>query len=191
MKHLTRLLFILGLLAVFITPSVAQDKDKDKEKPAAPLTRAQLIAAAREIMTAQQYCALITLDEDGRPVVRTMNPFPPDDDMIVWFATNTLTRKAQQIRRDPRVALYYADHSKATGFVAISGKAVLVSDQAEIKRHWRAYWDSAFPDKTKLVLIKVIPERMDVLNYKAGAINDPVTWRTPSVEFTNADSKAK
>jgi len=187
MKSLTRLLFILALLAVLAAQSVAQDK----EKPAAPLTRAELIAAAREIMTAQQYCALITLDEDGRPVVRTMNPFPPEDDMTVWFATSTLTRKAQQIHRDPRVALYYADHSKATGFVAISGKAVLVSDQAEIKKRWRAYWDSAFPDKTKLVLIKVIPERMDVLNYKAGALNDPVTWRTPSVEFKNTEPKTK
>ena len=36
-------------------------------------------------MTAQHYCALITLGEDGRPVVRTMNPFPPDDDMMVWY----------------------------------------------------------------------------------------------------------
>jgi len=187
MKSLTRLLFIVGLIAALIIPSVAQEN----EKPAAPLTRTQLIAAAREIMTAQQYCALITLGEDGRPVVRTMNPFPPEDDMIVWFATSTLTRKYQQIRRDPRVTLYYADHSKATGFVALSGKAELVSDQAEIKKHWRAYWDSAFPDKAKLVLIKVIPERMDVLNYKAGAINDPVTWRTPSVDFTNSASQAK
>ncbi len=187
MKSLPRLLFVIALLAALIVPAVAQEK----EKPAAPLTRAQLISAAREIMTAQQYCALITLDEGGRPVVRTMNPFPPDDDMIVWFATSTLTRKFQQIRRDPRVTLYYADHSKATGFVALSGKAELVSDQSEIKKHWRAYWDSAFPDKTKLVLIKVIPERMDVLNYKAGAINDPVTWRTPSVEFKSTISQPK
>jgi general stress protein 26 len=187
MKNLSRLLFIFGLLTALIAPSVAQEK----EKPAAPLTRAQLISAAREIMTAQHYCALITLGEDGRPVVRTMNPFPPEDDMTVWFATSTLTRKCQQIRHDPRVTLYYADHSKATGFVALSGKAELVSDPAEIKKHWRAYWESAFPDKTKLVLIKVIPERMDVLSYKAGALNDPVTWRTPSVEFKNTEPQTR
>jgi len=187
MKTLTRLLFVLGLVIALITPSLAQEK----ERPTAPLSRADLIAAAREIMTAQQYCALITLGEDGRPVVRTMNPFPPDDDMIVWFATSTSTRKAQQIRRDSRVTLYYADHAKATGFVALSGTAVLVDDQAEIKKHWRAYWESAFPDKTKLVLIKVTPEHMDVLNYKRGAINDPVSWRTPSVDFKNADSGSK
>ncbi len=187
MKSLTRLLFIMGLLAVFATPVVAQKK----EKPPAPLTRSELIAAAREIIGAQQYCALITLDEQGRPVARTMNPFSPEDDMTVWIATNTLSRKVQQLRHDPRVTLYYADHSKATGFVAISGHAVLVDDRAEMIKRKRAYWDSAFPGFKNLVLIKVIPERMDVLNYKAGAVNDPVTWRTPSVEFKNAEPKTK
>ncbi len=169
---------VLCLLALFAATSFAQEKEKT-----APLTRADLIAAAREIMTAQQYCALITLDEEGRPVARTMNPFPPEDDMTVWIATSTLTRKVQQIRHDPRVTLYYADHSKATGFVAISGHAVLVDDRAEMIKRKRAYWDQAFPGFKNLVLIKVIPERMDVLNYKAGALNDPVTWRTPSAEF--------
>jgi general stress protein 26 len=53
-----------------------------------------------------------------------MNPFPPEEDMTVWVATNTNNRKVQEIRNDPRVCLYYADHSKATGYVALSGNAV-------------------------------------------------------------------
>ena len=44
--------------------------------------RAPSIAAAREIMTAQTCCGLITIDPTGRPQVRTMNPFPPDADMF-------------------------------------------------------------------------------------------------------------
>ncbi len=52
-------------------------------------------------MTAQTYCALITIDETGRPQVRTMNPFPPDEDMTVWFATNTRSLKVQQMRKRP------------------------------------------------------------------------------------------
>jgi hypothetical protein len=51
--------------------------------------RAKLIDAAREIMLAQTYCALITLDERGLPAARTMNPFPPEEDMTVWIATET------------------------------------------------------------------------------------------------------
>jgi hypothetical protein len=41
------------------------------------------------------------------------------------------------------------------------------------------------------VLIKVIPEHIDVLNYKSGALADSVTWRTPSVEFQKAEVQAK
>lgn len=163
-------------------PSLAHAEAGD-EKPRAPLGRPELIAAAREIMAGQTYCALITQDEEGRPQVRTMNPFPPEEDMTVWIATSTLTRKARHIRHDPRVTLYYANHSQATGYVAITGKAELVDDRAEMIKRKRAYWDSAFPGFKNLVLIKVVPERMDVLNYSKGALNDPETWRTPSLDF--------
>jgi general stress protein 26 len=155
----------------------------EQEKPAGPLNRSELIAAAREIIASQQYCALITQDGRGCSQARTVNPFPPEDDMTVWVATSTLTRKVQQIRRDPRVTLYYADHAKATGYVAISGRAVLVDDRAEMIKRKRAYWDTAFPEFKNLVLIKVILEHLDVLNYSRGALNDPVTWHAPSVEF--------
>ncbi len=171
------LAIVISLILTLPKPELAQSK----QNPA--LGRDQLIGAAREIMQSQNYCALITIDETGRPAVRTMNPFPPEQDMTVWIATNTKTRKIQQIRRDPRVCLYYADHKNAIGYVALTGKAVLIDDMQEILKRKRAYWDTAFPGLKDLVLIKVIPEEMDVLNYKQGALADKVTWRTPTVKF--------
>jgi general stress protein 26 len=175
------LLFLL--LSVLAAPAPAQDAPPPKSTPPAPEERARLVAAAREIMGAQTYCALVTLDETGRPQVRTMNPFPPEDDMTVWFATNTRSRKVREMRRDPRVTLYYADHAKATGYVALSGRAVLTEDMQEILKRKRAYWDQAFPGLKNLVLVKVVPERLDVLNYKAGTQADAETWRTPSIDL--------
>ena len=152
------------------------------EKAATPPTRDELVAAARKVMTSQTYCALITLDAAGRPSVRTMNPFPPEDDLTVWFATNDRSRKVAEMRADPRVTLYYADHAKASGYVSLSGRAVLVDDQAEILKRKRAYWDQSFPGLKNLVLVKVVPEKLDVLNYEGRIVVDPVTWRTPSVD---------
>ncbi len=173
-----RALLILPL-ALAVSPVVLA-----QEKPSsAPDERGRLVAAAREIMAAQTYCALVTIDETGRPQVRTMNPFPPEEDMTVWFATNTRSRKVREIRRDPRVALYYSNHANAIGYVQITGHAVLVDDKQEILKRKRAYWDQAFPGLQNLVLIKVVPERLDVLNYKAGVQADPETWRTPSIEL--------
>jgi general stress protein 26 len=178
--------FALSLLTLAVlSPSRAQEKEKQPPE----LDRAALIAAAREIMTAQTYCALVTIDETGRPQVRTMNPFPPDEDMVVWFATNTRSLKVRQMRKDPRVTLYYADHLNATGYVALSGRAELTEDTAEILKRKRAYWDQAFPGLRNLVLIKVVPERLEVLNYKAGTQANPDTWRPPVVEFSPAPKK--
>jgi len=140
------------------------------------------IAAAREIMSLQRYCALITVDAAGRPQIRTMNPFPPEADMTVWFATNSHCRKVQEIRDCPQVSLYYADHSEASGYVVVTGRAVLVDDTSEKLKRKREYWDQAFPDWNYLILIKVIAEKLEVLNYKQGFLNDPATWRIPAVD---------
>jgi len=177
-----------GFLAALTIPyfsklvhaEAAADAD---EKPQTPLGRPELIAAAREIIAGQTYCALITQDVNGRPQIRTMNPFPPEDDMTVWIATSTQTRKVQHMRNNPNVTLYYSNHAQATGYVAITGHAELIDDRAEMIKRKRAYWDQAFPGFKNLVLIKVTPERLDVIDYKAGALNDPQTWRSPSVEF--------
>ena len=85
-----------------------------------PLGRPELIAGRGEIIAGQTYCALATQDKDGRPQIRTMNPFPPEEDMTVWIATSTLTE--QHMRNNPNVTLDDANHAQATGYVAITGK---------------------------------------------------------------------
>lgn len=173
----------LPLLALAtLLASGASFADEKAEKPATPPTRDELVAAARKVMTSQTYCALITLDASGRPSIRTMNPFPPEEDLTVWFATNDRSRKVAEMRADPRVTLYYADHAKASGYVSLSGRAVLVDDRAELLKRKRAYWDQSFPGLKNLVLVKVVPEKLDVLNYEGKIVVDPVTWRTPSID---------
>jgi general stress protein 26 len=170
-------LAVLALLLV--PPALAEEAPK-------PPDRAALVAAAREIIAAQTYCALVTIDETGRPSIRTMNPFPPEEDMSVWMATSTNSRKVQHIRRDPRVTLYYSNHATAIGEVSLVGRAELTTDPAEIQKRKRAYWDQAFPGLRNLTLIKVIPERLEVVNYKAGLHNDPATFRAPSIDLSPA-----
>lgn len=142
-----------------------------------------IIAGAREIIGLQQYCALVTMDSLNQPNIRTMNPFAPDSEMVVWIATSWRTRKAQEIQRNPNVCLYYADHSAARGYVAIKGRAYLVDDPKEKEKRKREYWKYSFPDFKYLVLIKVVPERMEVLNYGRGIVADSLTWMPPSVLF--------
>jgi general stress protein 26 len=155
----------------------------DQQAPGAQ--RDELIAAALEIMSLQKYCALITADSSGQPHVRTMNPFPPEADLTVWLATNSRCRKVQEIQHHSQVSLYYADHKEASGYVVLTGKAVLVDEMSEKLKRKRDYWEQAFPDWTYLMLIEIIPGKLEVLNYKRGFLNDTVTWQIPAIELKN------
>ena len=146
-------------------------------------SRDQLISAAREIMTATRYCALITTVRNGRSHARTMDTFAPEENMIVWLATNPLSRKAAEIRRNPKVTLYYFDRESAA-YVAIYGTARLVNDKNEKAKRWKDDWKTFYPDRDKsYLLIKVTPERLELVNVNKGIVGTSPTWQPLSVDF--------
>lgn len=148
-----------------------------------PLSRDELIAAAREIMTTTRYCALITTDRAGHAQARTMDAFAPDENMSVWLATNPKSRKVGEIRRQPRVTLYYFDR-ESQAYVTIHGSARLVNDAKEKARHWKDEWQAFYPNRDKdYLLIEVRPERLEVVNVAKGIIGDSRTWNPPAVTF--------
>jgi hypothetical protein len=67
--------------------------------------------------------------------------------------------------------------------VVLTGRAILVDEMSEKLKRKRGYWDEAFPDWKYLILIKIIPEKIEVMNYKRGLLNDTVTWQIPVVEL--------
>ena len=74
-----------------------------------------------------------------------MNPFPANDELITWFATSRTSRKAREIRSNPKVCVYYADHISAKGYVNITGKAEVIDDKDLLVKMKRAYWEG-IPD---------------------------------------------
>lgn len=179
MKAAVKLFF---LAVVLILPQFSQIKAQTDNNQQA--NRDSVIAAAREIIGQLKYCALITHDSDGAANVRTMNPFPPEDDMSVWMATLSTSRKADDIRKNPKVTLYYANHADVKGYVTITGHAELINDPAEIQKRKREYWTQAFPDWSKLMLIKIVPERLEVINYHKKLYNNSVNWLAPNINFS-------
>lgn len=181
-KSLARACLILSL-AVF-TPCI-----QSQVKPAPRLDRQSLLATAREIMKTARYCALITLDSNGRPQARTMDPFPPEENMVVWLGTNPNSRKVREIRRNGYVTLYYSVNEDQA-YVAISGRARIVTDAKAKARYWKDEWKEFYPDREKgYVLITVIPQKLEVVNVKLGVIGDSIKWEPPSVTFGNRQPK--
>ena len=145
------------------------------------VNRDTLLFAAREIIEETNYCALITIDSTGQPQVRTMNPFPVNSEFITWFATSRSSRKVRDIKNNPRVCVYYADHITARGYVNITGTAEVIDDKDLLLKMKRDYWENIPDWQNKFVLIKVIPGSIEVINYKHGLNNDPETFRAPSI----------
>ena len=134
-------------------------------------------------MHAARFCALITIDSTGSPDVRTMDPFEPDENMVIWLGTNRNSRKVREIRNNPKVNLFYTKN-KGFGYVSIKGIAKLVDDKAKKSVLWKEEWKNFYDQhKENYILIKVIPEKLELLNYKKGIKGDKRTWKTPAVEF--------
>ena len=169
----------LVLITAAVQTVVAQ------ERPSAPPERATVLRAAREVMEAARYCALITNGPDGHPQARTVDAFAPEDDLSVWIGTNRVTRKVSEIRADPRVTLYYFD-AGPMNYVTLFGTAEIVDDPAMKTKYWKDEWASFYEDQNRgsdYVLIRVRPTRLEIVSYTHSLINDPQTWRPVSIAF--------
>lgn len=180
MKQTTFKTLHLGILFAVLT-FLSLNAHAQTEPSAIP--RDTLMQAALEIMKATPFCALVTIDSTGQPQVRTMNPFPPDQDMVIWFATSRNSRKVSDIKKNPKVSVYFADHTAAKGYVNITGTAVIIDDQELLVKMKRDYWESIPNWQDRFVLIKITPKTLDVTNYPRGISGDPVTSRAPTVVF--------
>ena len=173
-RFVMAVLFSLSLLTVHSTYG---------QTTPAGTSREQLLTTAREIMATARYAALITTGANGRINARTMDPFAPGADMVIWFGTNSKSRKVRELRRNPRVTIYYLD-PVAQAYVTIQGTVRLVNDRAEKARRWKDEWKAFYPDREKsYLLIAVKPERLEVISVKAGLTGDPNTWAPHTVIF--------
>ncbi len=112
-----------------------------------------------------------------------MNPFPANDEFVTWFAKARESRKVMEIKNNPRVSVYYADHVNAKGYVAITGTAEVIDDKALLLKMKRNYWEGIKGWQDHFVLIRIVPKSMDVINYRRHVTNDPETLRAPSISF--------
>ena len=188
MNSILRLVRVLALPLLLFSIAVTASYSDAQEKDRKDTERDKLIAAAREIMIAARYCALITVDASGFAQARTMDPFPADQDMVVWLATNPKTRKVSEIGKNLRVVLYYFD-LPSQSYVTISGIARLVDDPREKARHWKDEWKDFYPDREKgYLLIAVTPDKLEVVSVKKGITGDASNWNPPSVTFRTPSS---
>ena len=129
-----------------------------------------------EMIRDVQVAMMVTLDEGARMRARPMRAVLVKDFLgTLWFFTSQPSPKAQEVQRDDRVLLAYADPD-SQNYVAVSGTAQVVRDPQKQKELWseplRA-WFPGGPEDPKAALIKVEVEGAEY-------------WDAPSSTFVHA-----
>ena len=156
--------FIFVLVIILIASSLMAQELQDKVQQ--EISRDSLLTVARTIIDSARCRTLITVDENGKPQARTMSPFPPEEDMVIWLGTNPRSRKVKQIKNNPNVMVYYYD-TKGLSYVSVAGQARIVNDSEKKAHYWKKGWTRYYPDPDKdYTLIEVTPERLEICSFK-------------------------
>jgi general stress protein 26 len=106
---------------------------------------------------------LTTVDLDGHFHTRPVQTLQHEGRDTLWFFTDWSSPKVDEMHRDLRVALGYAD-PRQHAYVAISGSSNLLRDPIKAKELWgieqRAYYPDG-PEDQRLALLRVRIERAE------------------------------
>jgi general stress protein 26 len=107
--------------------------------------------------------AMMTTIENGILHSRPMATQEPVFDGDLWFFTSAKTHKVEELEKDNRVNVSYAEPDD-NRFVSMSGTAQLVNDRAKMEELWSQAFLAWFPkglEDPDLVLLKVSVERAE------------------------------
>lgn len=172
----SRVLLAIAACAALLFPGMAFAKTESPDGERARV-------AAFQVMQAARYATLVTLGDDGHPQGRIVDPLVAPD-RTIWVATNPLSRKVGEIRRDPRVTLVFFN-AAANEYVTVHGRARLIPDAKTRAARWKADWEPFYKARHEggdFLLLEVVPQRYEVSSARLGLANDPLTWKPVVIE---------
>ena len=101
-----------------------------------------------EIMKKNFFGAHLATCDGAQPRVRPVAPIV-EDDLSLWVATHCSSRKVEQIRANPRIALSFVEYPGGDKVAIVTGEAQPIGDLDQKKRVWEiAPFDLSkfFPD---------------------------------------------
>jgi len=153
------------------------------------LEEQKLIQTADSIIKNAYYTTLITLDSEHQPRARIVEPFLPKNEYIIWIATNPKSRKVAQLKQNSATTLHYFDKTKLA-YVSLMGNAFLVNDSTTKNEIWKDGWEKFYPNKEKdYLLIKFVPETLELINIIDGFTGDKDTWKPHQVQLRISNNK--
>jgi general stress protein 26 len=111
-----------------------------------------------ELIETAEAAYLTTIGEDGYPHTRAMLNLrnrtqypkqvdlfaPHQDDLMIYFSTNTSSSKLDQIRPNSKVCVYYCHPRQFCGLM-LAGDIEIVDDSEVRKALWNDGWERYYP----------------------------------------------
>ena len=98
-------------------------------------TQQEAIDQAKDIISQSRTCLVGTIGEDGYPNIKAMTNRKHENIKTIWFATDTSSRRTQQLRKDNRACVYCLDTVHSRGFMLI-GDMEILQDRESKKMLW-------------------------------------------------------
>lgn len=96
----------------------------------------------RTLIRNARVAMFITIDERAAPTGRPMRPLFLADDPYIYFLTHLHSRKVKQIIAQPQVSMAM---SLTGGYFMLTGTAMVLQDDALIRRLWHPTYRAWFP----------------------------------------------
>ncbi|MFP4346166.1 MAG: pyridoxamine 5'-phosphate oxidase family protein [Anaerolineales bacterium] len=139
------------------------------------MTPERLLEITRNTMEAAGFCFLVSQGSSGSANARLMQPFALTADWVVWCGASPSSRKVAEVRENERVTLGYA-YAPEGAYVTLLGQAQIVTNPALRRRYWREsfaeFWPEG-PEGENYVLIKFVPDRIELMNIAQGVAPEP------------------
>lgn len=158
--------------------------DSKKQEP----TAQQVLEVCHRLTRGVALCVLMTAGADGTIHARVMQPFPVEPDLTLWFGTSPDSRKIVDIGHDARATVTFQSVD-GSAYASLSGPVELVDDLAARRQMWRDDWTQYFPagPDEGYVLIRMVPERIEVLDFVNGVAPAPYGAK-PAAVVRSGDS---
>ncbi len=137
----------------------------------------ELLKEAKIIIEDTYFGTFITIDKNGQPKARVMEPFAPDENFVIWLATNPRSRKVTELKNNTTATVHYYNKTKFA-YVSLYGNAFLVNDETIKAQKFKKGWEQFYKNKKDdYLLIKFIPNTLELISISNKYTGDSITWK--------------
>lgn len=125
--------------------------------------RSHAVRKLGEMIADIDFAMMTTVEEDGTLRSRPMSTQQVEFDGELWFFTRESAPKVEEVERDRRVNLSYANPEEQR-YVSVSGTAQVVRDRQKIKELWSPALKAWFPkgvEDPDIALLRVSVEQAE------------------------------